>query len=342
MIVFIVLFVAFISTVFLTWLVKRFALAYGITDHPNSRSSHFIPTPRGGGLAFVLSYIASTTVLFYFNCIELPIYVAGLGAGLVVATIGWLDDLKHIDARLRLLVHFIGGGWVLYWLGDDISIVVLGLDLGSSFFVITTLLLFLVWLINLFNFMDGINGISTIEALQFGLASALIFSIGGASDSSVVLVSLTFAFVLMGFLGWNFPVAKIFMGDVGSGFLGVMVGVVIVEAANLGSNFFWASVILPGVFVVDSTTTLLRRFVAGEKFYLPHNNHAYQKASRHFKSHKTVTLVVAFINVIWLLPLAVFVSLGALEGVIGIVIAYTPLIFLAVYFRAGEPELQNR
>jgi len=141
-----------------------------------------------------------------------------------------------------------------------------------------------------------------------------------------------------GFLVWNFPPARIFMGDAGSGFLGVMLGGLALQAAWVAPQLLWAWLILLGVFVLDATFTLLRRLMRGDKVYEAHRSHAYQYASREYGAHLPVTLAVLGINVLWLLPWACVVALGYIDGLLALLIAYLPLAVLAVRFRAGQLE----
>jgi Fuc2NAc and GlcNAc transferase len=144
-----------------------------------------------------------------------------------------------------------------------------------------------------------------------------------------------------GFLCWNFPPARIFMGDAGSGFLGLMLGLLSIQAGWVSPGFFWAWLILLGVFVVDATLTLLRRLVRRQKPYEAHRSHAYQYAARKYGAHRPVTLAVGAINLLWLLPLSMLVGLGYVDGVIGLLIAYLPLLWLAFRFKAGADEAQE-
>jgi Fuc2NAc and GlcNAc transferase len=141
-----------------------------------------------------------------------------------------------------------------------------------------------------------------------------------------------------GFAYWNIPPARIFMGDAGSGFIGITLGVFVLHAASVASELLWSWIIVLGVFIVDATFTLVRRLVRGEKIYNAHRSHAYQYASRLFKSHSLVTLVVVALNLLWLLPLACFVGVGKLYGPLGVCLAYVPIIGLVRYFKAGESE----
>jgi Fuc2NAc and GlcNAc transferase len=141
-----------------------------------------------------------------------------------------------------------------------------------------------------------------------------------------------------GFLYWNFPPAKIFMGDAGSGFLGIVLGLLSLQAAWVSSQLFWCWLILLGVFVVDATFTLIRRLLRGEKVYEAHRSHAYQFASRRVGGHLPVTLAVALLNLCWLLPVALGVLLFDLDGFLALLVAYLPLVGLAVAYHAGAAE----
>jgi Fuc2NAc and GlcNAc transferase len=128
------------------------------------------------------------------------------------------------------------------------------------------------------------------------------------------------------------------MGDAGSGFLGVTLGILALQSAWISTNLFMGWLILLGVFIVDATVTLIRRLVRGDKVYEAHRSHAYQFASRQYKRHLPVTLVTGALNIAWLFPIAWLVVEGKLEGLIGLLIAYIPLMLLALKFRAGDLE----
>src|SRR3990167_3210143 len=138
-----------------------------------------------------------------------------------------------------------------------------------------------------------------------------------------------------GFLFWNLPPAKIFMGDVGSSFLGFTFGLLTLQSLFVNPNFLWSWLILLGVFIVDASVTLVNRVIRREKLYLAHRSHAYQQAARVYNSHKVVSLSVVAVNLIWLCPLAILVGVGYIEGFLGLIISYIPLLILAIQFRAG-------
>jgi Fuc2NAc and GlcNAc transferase len=154
-----------------------------------------------------------------------------------------------------------------------------------------------------------------------------LFLAGG--ETSLGILVLSGASAAAGFLIFNFKPARIFMGDVGSGFLGVTFGLLTVHHASANSDLFWAWLILLGAFIVDATLTLIRRICHGERFYQAHRSHAYQYASRRFQSHARVSIVFGVINLLWLLPIALLVATGRLEGIAGVAVAYLPLAILA-------------
>ncbi|MBA1204419.1 glycosyltransferase family 4 protein [Pseudomonas capeferrum] len=319
----------------LTAVIRRYALWRSMVDIPGARSSHSVPTPRGGGVAIVCAYLLALTLLWSQGVMAASDYLALAGAGLLVAVVGFMDDHRHIPARWRLLGHFAAAGWALSCLGGLPTMVVGGLPVGP-WILLPFALFYLVWLLNLYNFMDGIDGIAGVEAIVVCLAMCLVYTLGGHAQA--ITAPLLLAAAVAGFLIWNFPPAKIFMGDAGSGFLGIALGVLSLQSAWQGSAYFWAWLIVLGVFIVDATVTLLRRLFNGEKVYEAHRSHAYQHAARGYKGHLPVTLAVAAITVGWLVPVALCVTVLGLDGLLGVVIAYCPLILLCIKFKAGQAD----
>lgn len=319
-----------------TWLLRRYALSRSIIDIPNARSSHTVPTPRGGGVAIVLSFLSALPVLAASGFLTGETLWAMLGAGAGIAVLGFLDDHGHIAARWRLLGHFAASVWALYWLGGLPAISLFGLDLNLAWLGHVLAVFYLVWLLNLYNFMDGIDGIASVEAICACLGACLLYWLGGFE--TLIVTPLVLAMAVGGFLYWNFPPARIFMGDAGSGFLGIILGLLSLQAAWVSSKLLWVWLILLGVFIVDATVTLIRRLLRGDKVYEAHRSHAYQFASRRYGRHLPVTLAVAAINVLWLLPLAAAVVLWDMDGALALVVAYVPLVLLAIKFHAGELE----
>lgn len=320
----------------LTWALRHYALATNLLDMPNHRSSHIIPTPRGGGVSFVLCFLMAILSLSYLKLITCSMSVALLGGGSLVAILGFLDDRGHIPARWRLLGHFGASGFALYTLGGMPAISFFSWNLSTGLVVNILAVFYLVWLLNLYNFMDGIDGIAAVEAVTVCLGGVLLYCLYDNANEMFLPISLAFA--VAGFLFWNFPPARIFMGDAGSGFLGFVLGILSIQAAMINANYFWSWLILLGVFIVDATITLLRRGLHGEGLFEAHRNHAYQYASRYYGKHLPVTMGVLAINLLWLSPMAIAVGLNVINGSLGLLIAYLPLVGLALKFKAGKKE----
>jgi Fuc2NAc and GlcNAc transferase len=303
-----------------------------LVDVPNDRSSHALPTPRGGGLGFVATFLAALVALYATGWMQANALLALFGASVVVAAVGFLDDHAHVSAKVRFLVHALAAAWVFYYLdvrpGDALGVV------WPIWVSATLVVLFVVWLLNLYNFMDGIDGLAGAEAVTVAASGAALgFALW--PESGLWLQPLLLASAAAGFLVWNLPPARIFMGDVGSGFLGVCLAAIALESLAVAPAWFWAWMILLGAFVVDATFTLLRRMARGRAFYEAHRSHAYQHAARRF-GHKAATLAVALLNLVWLLPIAWLVASGRLPALGGLVLAYLPLVAVAAYFRAGN------
>lgn len=320
----------------LTGAVRRYALAGHLMDIPNERSSHSIPTPRGGGVAIVASFLFGLVLSWWLGLIgALP--AGGLfAAGALVAMVGFVDDHRHIPARWRLLGHFVAAALLLWAFRGLPALPFAGRDWDLGVLGDLALLFYLVWLLNLYNFMDGIDAIAGLEAVTVCIGVAVCSWAVGHPDAA--WLPLLVALGALGFLMWNFPPAKIFMGDAGSGFLGLMLGGLSLQAAWVHASLFWCWLILLGVFVVDATWTLLQRLLRGERLYEAHRSHAYQRAARLLGAHRGVSLAVAAINLCWLLPIALSVGFGWLDGVLGLIVAYAPLLLLAVRLGAGRPE----
>ncbi len=336
---YLVIVLVFSMSFLLTNLLRRYALSRSLIDVPNARSSHTGPTPRGGGVAIVITVILFITILYGADKIDFSIFISLVTSGGIVAVIGFMDDHGHIAARWRLLGHFCASAILLWGMGGVPVLDFFGLKLDLGYFGYLLGLLYLVWMLNLYNFMDGIDGLAGVEAISACLGICVIYLITGHSE--LIFLSLLFACATAGFLYWNFPAAKIFMGDAGSGFIGIMLGGLSLQAAWVSADLLWCWFILLGVFIVDATVTLLRRLLRGARVYEAHRSHAYQNASRRFGKHVPITVAVLLINLFWLLPLAACVAYSVISGTTALVVSYLPLIFLAVYFRAGEPETKR-
>jgi Fuc2NAc and GlcNAc transferase len=327
---------AFLAVFWLTGCVRRYALKRHLLDVPNVRSSHVVATPRGGGVAIALATLAALLVLVSVGSLLWPHASGVIAGGLVVATIGFVDDHRDTPRLWRLLTQAVSAALALWGLSGlpPVQILAATVDLGWVGHALAAA--YLVWVINLTNFMDGIDGLAATESIIVSLSGVLLYWVTGPAQSHWT-APLMLASATLGFLVWNWPPATIFMGDAGSGFLGLMLAVFSLDAGWTAPELFWSWVILLGVFIVDATVTLVRRTMRGERFYEAHRSHAYQHAAQRWGAHKPVTLAVAAINMLWLLPLALLVARHALDGMIGVVVAYTPLVAAALWLRAGAP-----
>lgn len=312
-----------------TGLVRHLALKGKVMDIPGPRSSHKIPTPRGGGLAIVVCSLFLGAYFYFSGLVQFGFIMSITIGGVIIAAIGLIDDIREVSPWLRLIIHFCAAGigmfFMKYYGGITHFIFppdMPWLDLFFSLFI-------WVWLINLYNFMDGIDGIAATEAICVFLAASLILFFKGDSFSYLLIM---FAASCSGFILWNLPPARIFMGDVGSGFLGYVMGALVIFGNGSGKLNIWVWLILLGVFLVDSTFTLIRRILKGEKWYGAHCSHTYQRASRIWKSHGTITLSVLAINCFWLFPLAAVANKWPNVGSVIMTLSFIPLIFIAVYF----------
>lgn len=327
---------AFLLTAALTGAARRSALARSVMDVPNARSSHAAPMPKGGGPAMMLVFFGATVVAYSTGHLPGVAVASVLAGGLLVGGVGLWDDLGNAPIRWRLLAHAVAAIIAVAALGGLPALPLWGLTLewGAAGYVLGAMLT--VWLLNLYNFMDGIDGIAGVELVTVCAGAALLLAWHGWSDAAWWLLLL--GVCGLGFLLWNWPPAKIFMGDAGSGFLGFVLAVFALWTGGPEGIGLWAWGILLGVFLVDATWTLLRRLISRQRVYEAHRSHTYQIAARRFGGHAPVTISVGLINVFWLLPLAALASLWPAWGLAFLLIAWLPLVLTAWWFRAGCAE----
>ncbi len=318
------------------WVLRK-ARRMGLVQQPTARSSHHRPTATGGGVGIVFG--GSIACIFVaYHAIWPAILV--LAVSLAMAAIGLRDDIKPVRWGWRLLVQallitvLLLGGIPLDALQAE-----LGLPGSLPLLIGLVLIAGIVW-INFFNFMDGIDGLAGSEAVFLLLAAAGLTFAGmpGVIDLPVFWWLIALAAATAGFLIVNWPPARIFMGDTGSTYLGLMIGFLALVTLSLGWLTLPQWLILAGVFVADPLVTLLRRLVQGERIYEAHRRHAYQALSRRWESHRTVTLGVVAINVIVLLPLAIAAGMMRQWEWPLVGVTYLLLVALAFYSGAGAPE----
>lgn len=315
-----------------TGLVLRMLTRKRILDLPNARSSHDAPKPRGGGLAVVpvilLSWLGAA---FWFDVLSSNLALVLIGA-MGLALISWRDDLKNLAALPRILAHTVAVGVCLYG-ARDMGPVFQGL-LPPLWDRLLAGLIWL-WFINAFNFMDGIDGISGVESGAIGIGLFLTgVVLTGLSPG--VLPPLLLAAASAGFLVWNWPPSKLFLGDVGSVPLGFLLGWLLLAWAAQG---YWAPAILPAYYFADATITLARRALRGAKIWHAHREHFYQRAILGGASHGQVTRGVLICNAVLIGCALVAEVIDPWTGILGagLTVAGFLLIMARWARRAGLP-----
>jgi UDP-N-acetylmuramyl pentapeptide phosphotransferase/UDP-N-acetylglucosamine-1-phosphate transferase len=258
-----------------------------LLDCPNDRSSHSIPTPRGGGIAIVGVLLAALVSLGFF--FRSPLILVLLIAVAAIAAVSWWDDAKGVSARVRFGVHAAAalayGAVIWRTIPSEMT------ALAPRFVIAAAIVFCLVAYTNAFNFMDGINGISCMQAALTALGTGLVAA--GALNSfeqPLVLIAAAVSGVALGFLPHNFPRATMFMGDVGSAPLGfVLAALAAAVICTAGSMAMVPLILLHLNYLLDTGITLVRRILRGERFYEAHREHFYQRLVQAGRSHSEVT-----------------------------------------------------
>ncbi|MCU0494639.1 MAG: glycosyltransferase family 4 protein [Chloroflexaceae bacterium] len=302
-------------------------------DIPNERSSHSRPTPRGGGLAIVVVTLAGLLLAgLLLPAWPLWALVGLLVGAALIATVSWFDDLKSLSNRLRFGVHTLAALLLIASFGfwQHVSLPLVG-TLTWGWLGLPITLLWLVGLTNAYNFMDGIDGIASSQAVVAGLGWLLLGSM--ANQPLVAMLGLLLAAASLGFLGHNWPPARIFMGDVGSAFLGFSFAALPVIAAQTDSRLALAGVLLVWPFVFDTALTFLRRWRNGENVFAAHRSHLYQRLVIAGASHRSVSCLYVALAAVGL-PLALgWVSGNEHAGLVALLLV--PLLALLLVAFVG-------
>lgn len=312
------------------WVLRR-AHALQLIDRPNERSSHSSPTPRGGGLAIA---IVCTTLLVLRGLspdrIDLGVLAIAVG-GTVIATLGFLDDRYRLSARLRFAVQTAVVAAVVGALGGMPDEVVAAIPWTGNWAGIGLCVVVVLWFLNLFNFMDGIDGIAASQGVFMATGAAVLAGFGDAAAMDVTILGGVAAAAL-GFLIWNRPPARIFMGDVGSAYLGYLLPMLAIWISREFPIDVWGFVVLGALFIGDASATLLRRTLSGHRWHEAHRSHVYQRLARRF-GHARVTLGYGLANVLVVFPLAWLATLQAQQG--AVVALVTILVATGAFWRLG-------
>lgn len=279
----------------LTALARRYAALRQMMDVPNPRSSHTHATLRGGGVSIAVTILLGVALAGLAGWIPVRAAIGFDGGCLAVAVIGWLDDHSSRPALLRVLVHAGAATWAVAWLGGygRLTVGSISVSLGPPGPILAVL--GIAWATNLYNFMDGIDGIAATEGVAVGVFGGALLA--SAGEPGLALVCFVVAASSAGFLPWNWSPARIFMGDVGAGVLGFSFATLAMASENAGGPPVVLWVLLLGVFVFDSTVTLTRRVLRGERWYAAHRSHAYQRAVSSGWTHAAVSRTVALLSV---------------------------------------------
>ncbi|WP_115046503.1 MraY family glycosyltransferase [Xanthomonas arboricola] len=256
-----------------TWVLRRYALHRRLLDHPGERRSHVVATPRGGGMAIVAALLCGCVaagVLWPAAGPRIAWFAAGL---MLVAGVGWWDDHRPLSARLRFAIHLLASV-MLGWLVSRYT--------GKLWDGVLTAMASVV-LINVWNFMDGINGLASSQAALAALAFA------AAVPGAWAWAGLAVAASCLGFLPFNFPRARIFLGDGGSGALGYVLAALLALTVACAQVSWWIGWLPLTAFLVDAGFTLLSRMLDRQRWWEPHAQHLYQRLARRLATHVPVT-----------------------------------------------------
>lgn len=305
---------------------------HALLDQPIARSAHTIATPRGGGLAIVVAVTLWLAVLMFSDVISASDFLILLCA-LPVAIAGFIDDLRGLPVRLRLPVHLLAAITALALLGPVPEPFFSGWLRLPSVVQSVLLVLALVWLLNLYNFMDGIDTLASAQCLFVSAAAGFFLAEHQAGLAWVCagLFSATLGFMLL-----NLPPAKLFMGDVGSTFLGFFIGLIALVSHYQESLSVWVWVLLMGGFIADTTYTLIARAFSGQRLTEGHSTHAFQHLARRFGKHWQVVTVYMAVNIVWLFPIAWLAVIRPEYGVLLAISGIVPLMVIAGLLGAGK------
>ena len=287
--------------------VRRALVHWNIIDRPNERSSHSRPTARGGGIAVLTAVMLAGTFAVNPACAWSITLIAF--AGLVLAVVSFIDDLKSLPQLLRFTVQAGAALVALYALCFD---GMAGLSPAITVGIAVIGFLWITGYTNAFNFMDGINGIAGMQIVTTGIGTAFVgIAAGGTLDHPAIILSLVLAGAGAGFLPHNFPRARMFLGDVGSAPLGFFLAVFAFWLArDLGWWLLGAFSLLHANFVLDTTVTLARRIWRGERWFESHREHFYQRLVRAGKSHSFVTGWECVLQIIALITIVAAIKTG--------------------------------
>jgi UDP-N-acetylmuramyl pentapeptide phosphotransferase/UDP-N-acetylglucosamine-1-phosphate transferase len=281
-----------IASMVLVAAVRSWAKHEQVLDHPNARSLHVQPTPRGGGIGIVVPVCLGMAALSFLVAEVQPAAMWLIGGALVMAGVGFVDDLRSLPAIVRLGAHLFAAALIVAGIGTWDTIEWPGLmKLDLSWAAVPFTILFVAGLTNAYNFMDGIDGIAGSQGVVAGIA--WIAAAYTLDDPFLAVAGALIASASLGFLWFNWPPASIFMGDVGTSFLGFLLAGLAVYVAARAPAMATAAILSIWPFLFDTAFTLVRRALRGENLLSAHRSHLYQRLVLTGVSHRTSTLLYA-------------------------------------------------
>ena len=299
---FLIYITAFLITAIGLHYYRKIAINRSILSNPNHRTLHISPTPRGGGIVFASVFVFFAFLLWLNNQTSNDIFLIICIGGTVALLFGFVDDIKNLSAIIKLFLQIALAGWAVYLLDGG---PLYSINWIPNILAIVLTMFFLVWAMNAYNFVDGIDGIATSGAILSSIAIALAIVVSNGYIISAELLFLLFS-TMLSFLIFNWPPAKIFMGDSGSVFLGYFFGCMVLYTIMRGEVSIWSWIIVFGYYISDTTITQITRLIMVRKWYFAHRSHAYQNFARITNSHLRTNLFFILYYLIWLLPLLIW------------------------------------
>jgi UDP-N-acetylmuramyl pentapeptide phosphotransferase/UDP-N-acetylglucosamine-1-phosphate transferase len=338
----------FLAAFFGVEVFRRWSRSRNILDVPNERSSHVAPTPRGGGL--VIGLICLSVMFGYCSVFQINYYWSYFIGALIIVSISWLDDLFSISVFWRFLCHGLAAFFVVWNLGwwESVYLPFFGGTIQLGGFGIFFTFLWIVWMVNAYNFMDGIDGIAALQAAAAGIGWLVVGILSGRETAG--FYGGVIAFSSLGFLIHNWQPAKIFMGDVGSAFLGFSFATLPLLAKNeraednsfsqflplIGASLVW-------LFLFDTLLTIFRRIITGEKVWQAHRGHIYQKLVISGYTHRFVSILYGAASILTIVFFIYALQPGRnlTDGLIFLMIFQALTILGVLYFTKQQPDLNN-
>jgi Fuc2NAc and GlcNAc transferase len=329
--------IVFLGSFLMSYLIQQHGIKLGLADIPNDRSSHSIPTPKGGGIGIFANFILATVAFSSLGWIQQQWTLSLAVGGMFVFGIGLLDDISPLKPKFRLIVHFIAALWIMTFVVQSLNgiyVIDLGVTKLQGMFLCGIFsLLFIGWMVNLYNFMDGTDG----QAGTIGVVvSILLTGFAAWKGHESVVLYLVFSCALLGFLVFNLPPAKIFLGDCGSTFVGFVFGALALLGEFRGGIPLLITVTLLSGFIVDATYTLIARLLSGYRPFEPHRNFGFHRLLARGYSPVQITSSHVFLILIWNAPLAYLEFVRPDLSALWLTLAYAPYTLLGMYLRVGK------